>query len=266
MSDPIISVLNYGGGRLTAATCVLIAQGKLPKPDRIIIADTGREKTSTWDYLDEVIQPLLSTIGIQVEIAPRSLAYVDLYGHNGDLLIPVYTKTGKLSAFCSSEWKKHVVRRYLRREHEPRLFLTAPPVTRAINWIGYAADEQRRIKLSREDKTGPWFRRFPLVELGLKKADCQQIIRDAGLPMPPQSSCYICSNMTNTEWREVRDNYPVDFESACVLDEQVRAEDIERGGSGVWLHHSRVPLREADLDTEDRKDPSRGCALGVCYV
>jgi hypothetical protein len=252
-----MDVLNYGGGRQTIAACILIAQGKLPKPDRIIIADTGREKTSTWDYLAEVTQPLLGTVGMQVEIAPRSLAYVDLYAHNGDLLVPVYTKTGKLTAFCSTEWKQRVVRRHLRAAG------VSGPV---VNWIGYAHDEQRRIKRTREDATGPWFRRFPLVELMLEKTDCQQIIRDAGLPMPPPSSCWMCPNMPNEEWRGVRDNYPDDWRRACELDAQLRAEDIEQGGSGVWLHHSRQPLAEANIDLEDRRDPSRQCALGMCYV
>lgn len=250
-------VLNYGGGRQTVAGILLIVQGILPRPHRIVIANTGREKTSTWDYLDEVANPILSTIGMQVEIAPRELAYVDLYAHNGDMLIPVYTKTGKLSAFCSSEWKKRVVQRYLRGQG-----ITGP----VRNWIGYANDEQRRIKQTKEDITGPWYRRFPLVELMLNKVDCQEIIKKAGLPMPPPSSCYMCPNMPNEEWRGVRDNYPDDFVKACQLDEELRAADIDNGGSGVWLHHSRVPQRDADLSVEDRGDTSRQCALGMCFV
>lgn len=33
---------------------------------------------------------------MKVEIAPHTLATVDLYAGNGDLLLPVYTATGKL--------------------------------------------------------------------------------------------------------------------------------------------------------------------------
>lgn len=39
-----IEILNYGGGRQTVAMCILIKRGVLPRPDHIIIADTGREK------------------------------------------------------------------------------------------------------------------------------------------------------------------------------------------------------------------------------
>ncbi len=168
-------ILNYGGGRQTVALCILIAEGAYERPDPIVIADTGREKPSTWDYLEEVMQPYLERAGLKVEIAPRSLAYVDLYSHQGDLLLPVYTKKGKLPAFCSSEWKQRVVRRYLKSQG----------VEGGMNWIGYAIDERKRYKPTKEDQRGPWYRRFPLFDLHLTKADCRALIDRAGLPLPP---------------------------------------------------------------------------------
>jgi hypothetical protein len=232
--------------------CVLIEQGRLPRPDRIVIADTGREKTSTWEYLSEVVQPRMQRVGLTVEIAPRSLAYVDLYAHNGDLLLPVYTPTGKLPAFCSTEWKARVVERYLR----------ADGVTEYTAWIGFAYDERQRIKNATR-------RAYPLVDAMLTKADCRRVISDAGLPMPPPSSCWMCPNMANSEWRYVRDTYPADFERACQLDEAIREEDQAQGRAGVWLHHSRQPLRTAPLDDDDGRDgklEGRQCGLGLCFV
>lgn len=245
------NILNYGGGRQTVANLILVSQGKLPHPDRIIIADTGREKQSTWDYRAEVAEPLAQSIGLTIEIAPRSLAYVDLYGHQGDLLLPVYTATGKMSAFCSNEWKQRVVDRYLRAG--------GLRTKECTHWIGFAWDERKRIK-STEGKT------FPLCDLMLTKADCRRIITDAGFPLPPPSSCWMCPNMPNVEWRYVRDTYPADFERACLLDEEIRAEDIEQGHAGVWLHASRVPLRSADLEADDGRAEGRQCGLGLCMV
>jgi hypothetical protein len=247
MSD--IQILNYGGGQATVAACVLVAQGKLPRPNRIVIADTGREKTSTWDYLTEVMEPFLAHYGLKVEIAPRSLAYVDLYSHQGTLLIPVYTPTGKFSAYCSGEWKASVVTRYLRQQG----------IKSHTSWIGFTLDEQRRIK-SHEG------RKYPLVDLMLTKQDCKNIITDAGLPMPYPSACWMCPNQRDSEWRDVRDNYPDDWEAACQLDEAIREEDIASGRDGVWLHKSRVPLREADLDQPDEDYADRQCGLGMCMI
>jgi len=88
-------VLSYGGGRQTVAICVLIAQGKLPRPERIVMADTGREATSTWEYLDAHVRPLLrAAVGLEVEVAGHELATVDLYHGEDRLLIPAFTRDG----------------------------------------------------------------------------------------------------------------------------------------------------------------------------
>jgi hypothetical protein len=242
-----LQILNYGGGWQTTGMLVLIEQGKLPRPDRIIIADTGREKGSTWEYLERTARPRMQAIGLDIEVAPRALAKVDIYSHQGDLLLPAYTLTGKLPAFCSNEWKQRVVARYLGHPKDVR------------HWIGFTFDERKRIK----DPTARW---FPLVEMMLTKADIRAIVRAAGWPDPTSSACYMCANLDNAEWCEIRDNRPDEFELACVLDEEIREEDLFKGGTGVWLHHSRVPLREADLAVEDRKGPARQCGLGMCFI
>jgi hypothetical protein len=273
MDNKNLQVLSYGGGWQTTGMLVLITQGKLPRPDRIIIADTGREKASTWRYLEQTAHPRMREIGLDIEIAPRSLAYVDIYAHNGDLLLPAFTAKGKLSAFCSTEWKARVVERYLHLSalgFTPDAIASMPhdevkrQMKRRIdetwtNWIGFTYDERDRIK----GHDGRW---YPLVEMMLTKTDNRAILRAAGWPDPTSSACWMCANMSNEEWRGVRDNDPGDFAAACAIDDEIRENDLFNGGSGVWLHHSRVPLREANLEADDRKEPSRQCGLGMCFV
>ncbi len=240
-------ILSYGGGTQTAAMCVLVAQGKLPKPDYVIAADTGREMPSTWEYADEYMRPLLASVGLDLHIAPHDLATRDLYSGNDDLMIPAYTDTGKLPTFCSSEWKQMVVHRYARQ--------VLNTGTDLVNWIGFSLDEIKRIK-SEEG------RRYPLIELMLTSADCKYIIEQAGLPLPRKSRCWMCPHQHNAEWREVRDN-PALWAQALELDAEIREND-ERGG--VWLHPSRQPLELADLDADDRREPNRQCAFGLCFI
>lgn len=244
-----MNVLMYGGGRQTVAYCILVAQGKVPPPDRIVIADTGREKSSTWDYMEEVTRPMLAAMGLEIEVAPHSLATVDLYAHNGDLLIPAYTETGKLPTFCSNEWKERVARRYLK----------AQGVTGYTSLIGFAYDERNRIK----DATR---KAFPLVDLMLTKRDCIEIIESAGYPLPPPSCCWMCPNQSNTSWQFQKENYPDDFAAAVVLEREIDEWDRENGGSGMWLHAARIPLDQVDFTEPDHRDNPRQCGLGMCMV
>jgi 3'-phosphoadenosine 5'-phosphosulfate sulfotransferase (PAPS reductase)/FAD synthetase len=248
------AVLSYGGGTQTAAMCVLVANGLLPRPDYIIAADTGREVQSTWDYLSEIVEPLLARIGLTVEIAPHSLSTVDLYAKNGDLLLPVFTETGKLPTFCSTEWKARVVQRYLRQTHG---------VSRAVQWIGFSQEERSRVPKS--EAPGPWQRTYPLLDLMLTRSDCEQIILGAGLPLPHKSACYMCPHRSNAEWREVRDRHPEQFAEAVRIDHEIREAD-ERGA--VYLHRALVPLDEIDLDAAEPRSrvPERQCGLGMCFV
>lgn len=246
-------VLSYGGGRQTVAICCLIARGILPRPDRIVMADTGRENVSTWNYLEKNVQPMLDGIGSKVEIAPRSLATVDLYGHNGDILIPVYTATGKLPSFCSNEWKRRVVDRYLRDQG----------ITGGERWIGFALEERRRVTRMLASESSSWTTRFPLVDLMMTTEVAAHVVAAQGLPPAPVSACWMCPNKRNSEWNTLT---PEEFEQACCMDEEIRNEDIANGGTGIWLHHSRTPLRVANLTVNETSNVVNQCSLGMCFV
>ena len=247
-NDGSIQCLNYGGGIQTVAMVVLVVKGVLKRPDHLVIADTGREVATTWKYLDEHVQPLISReLGMQIEIAPHSLATVDLYSHKGDLLLPAFTTTGKLRTWCSGEWKARVVDRYLRALY---------PKGKFRHWIGFSLDEQRRIK---SDDKG---RIYPLIDLAVARSDCERIIAAAGLPLPDKSRCWCCPNQHNQEWLSLP---PEEMQRAIALDNEIRENDWGRGEEGLFLHHSATPLGEANLDMPDRKIPP-GCQSGLCFL
>lgn len=246
-------VLSYGGGRQTVAICVLICKGVLPKPDVIVMADTGRENPSTWQYLQKHVTPMLERHGMHVQIASHDLATVDLYSGNGDLLLPVYTATGKLRTYCSNEWKRRVVERHLR----------AQGITGGTQWIGFGFEERRRWSGVHGSKDGKWLKICPLVDLMVNTASALEIIKAAGLPEPHHSSCWMCPHKRNAEWRFLRDNYPGKWHEAIAIDDEIRAND-DRGG--VFLHHSRVPLSQANIDVDESEAVTKQCTLGQCFV
>src|SRR5581483_1975193 len=117
-----------GGGIQSVAIGVLIAEGALPVPDLAGIMDTRREVGSTWRYLHGVLNPYLrAKRGFQVEVIPHTFARVDLYDKDGLTLMPAYTAEGRLSAFCSGEWKRDAMERWLRSKG----------VKTCTQWLGF---------------------------------------------------------------------------------------------------------------------------------
>jgi 3'-phosphoadenosine 5'-phosphosulfate sulfotransferase (PAPS reductase)/FAD synthetase len=252
-------VWSFGGGTQSIAIAVLIAQGKLPKPKHAIFADTGREASETMEYFEANVKPIFDKCGLTLEIAPHSLATVDLYDKHGLTLIPAFTADGASRTFCSNEWKKSVLNRYLRS-------LGYGPKNPVRSWIGISKDEIGRAKES-DTKWNENY--YPLLfGVTMNRADCYNLIREYGLPDPPKSSCWMCPYRRNAQWRRLRDHYPGDFEKAVALDVEIRAKDKY---NAVYLHDSRVPLSEANLEDEETDQNSfvfgevKHCDSGLCW-
>lgn len=241
-------IWSYGGGVQTIAILTLIAEGRLPRPELAIIADTGRERSSTWRYLDLYARPILKNLQIPLEIVSHELAKVDLYGHNGDLLLPVYTQTGKLPTFCSEEWKKLVVWRRLRE-------LGYSPRKPVLVWLGYSLNEVHRMREA--DKK--WVKNhWPLIlDFPLRQHECVLQIERFGLPEPSKSACWMCPHLINEEWQDIRQQDPKDFRQAVLLDYQIREKDKQKG---VYLHQDRIPLDQADLSILPKPAPLFECS------
>lgn len=248
-------VWSCGGGVQSTAIAVLIITGKLPKPDLSCIIDTEREKSSTWEYLLEVTQPALARAGVNLEIIAKSrYAKMDLYTNKDhSLLIPAFTtigdKLGKLSNFCSKEWKQYCVERWLAEKD----------LLNCEQWIGISIDEMRRVRVSRKR----WLQnRYPLIELGLARTDCLTLVREFGWPVPPRSSCWMCPNMQNDEWHELKTEAPEDFAKAIELEREIREID-----SGVYLHRAAKTIDKIDFqDTNEKSPDDNSCSSGLCFV
>ena len=254
-------VWSYGGGVQSAAIAVLVLRGDLPRPERIVMADTSREASATWAYLDEVVQPALAEVGLRVEIAPHTLATKGLVSADGKPLMPVYTRqaeggrVGQMRNFCSGEWKRDVVRRYVRSlGYGPEGRSERGPV---VNWLGISRDEIGRMSGDRRR----WIvTRWPLIfDRPTTRAECLDLVAEAGWPRPPKSSCWCCPYRSDAQWRELRQAWPEDWARAVTLEAELRERD-----SGVYLHRSGVPLVDADLG--EGQDEGLACTSGMCWT
>lgn len=242
-----------GGGVQSAAIAALIVLGRLPKPDLAVIVDTEREQSTTWEYMEQVISPALKAVRLELHRVLKSeYEQRDLHSSTGTLLLPVYTtkngEVGKLTNYCSSYWKREVIKRWA----------NAQGVKLAETWLGISVDEMRRIQADRGNK---WKNRYPLIELGLNRGQCEGLVMAMGWPKPPRSSCYQCPNHTQVEWRDIRDNKPADWQAAVKFDRELRLLDPH-----AFIHSDAVPLDQANLDDANGVLFDHGCQSGYCFV
>lgn len=250
-------VWSSGGGTQSAAIAVLILRGLLPRPDFCVIADTGRETQDTWDYLDGVVNPAFAKIGLEVTRIPCSILKRNslppsIFNPEGTILIPAFeVGQPKLSNYCSTHWKRDAVKRWA-------LDNGATP---AINWVGFSTDELSRVVAPTADN---WWLRYPLIfDVPRSREGCVNEIEQFGWPPAPKSSCWMCPNRRNPQWRQLRDLRPEEFAKACAVDEEIR-----RIKPNVFLHESLVPLAQAHLGKEGdgSKQATFGCNSGDCFV
>jgi hypothetical protein len=260
-------IFSSGGGTQSAAITALIVQGRLPKPEFVVIVDTERERGTTWEYLDAVIRPALKSVGLEVHrIRNKEWASIPVHGkdwmsHNmNTLLLPAFTNlgdgTGKLSGFCSKRWKVETKKRYVRE-------VLGIPVKEQRNWIGFSMDEARRalrMMVSEEYEAG--LIRFPLIhDVPLKRRAAIRLVEEMGWPTPPRSACWMCPNQGDGEWDDLKRNHPEEFKKACALEKEVQKVD-----DSAWFHVSCKPLDEVDFSAPEDLLNQSHCTSGGCFT
>lgn len=165
---------------------------------------------------------------------------------------------------CTADYKIIVIGRELKRRG-------ATPENPATIGIGISLDEIHRANSRRSERHEDIV--YPLLDLGLRRSDCARIIRDAGLPVPPKSSCWFCPFHRPETWHDMRRTDPVHFEKSCQLEELLNRRRDELGKDHVFLTRFGKPLREAIPDGVDllpmfdEADQADGaCDSGYCFT
>lgn len=259
----MIEVYSSGGGTQSNAIAAMIIQGLLPKPAFGVIADTGREMPTTWEYFENITKPALKAFGVEMYRAGQEycseLDKTEFHGTEGTLLIPAFTNqsgnASKLSSFCSDKWKARVCNRFIKA----RFGLGRSEIRK---WIGYSIDEPRRwSRMMKGEEYRSGLLRLPLViDVPTKRHEAIRLVEKMGWPTPPRSRCWMCPNQSDMEWSEVQENHPHLWNQAVELDESIRERDAH-----AFLHSSITPLRSANLSAKDDLF-SASCPSGECFI
>jgi len=229
-----------GAGVDSTAIAALIVLGHLPKPDYAYMIDPGYEKQKTWTHVNSVLIPQLSKVGITLHIIPSPNCNIILKER---VVIPAYVRNsngtiGRYPTNCGP-WKEPISKRWLKEQG----------VKQCENWIGIAADESKRQRRS----LVRWFKhKYPLLELGLTRQDCLDLIARMDWPEPPQTSCIMCPQQTDKQWAHTKEHYPDEWQR--VIDTEC---DIQRTHPNVFLHRSCVPIDQVEFGKTGQSNSDR---------
>ncbi|MGW3073968.1 phosphoadenosine phosphosulfate reductase [Kitasatospora sp. NPDC001132] len=269
-SEPPLKVISYGGGVQSTALLVLAAKGEIDY-STFLFANVGddSEHPATLAYIRNVAAPFAASAGIELHHLYRTRrdgsteTLMDRLARPGTRSIPIPVRMangapGRRS--CTADFKIKVIGRWLRRQG-------ATPNQPATVGIGISLDEIHRANRRRSEPHEQV--EYPLLDLRLRRSDCEQIIEAAGLPVPPKSSCFFCPFRTVAAWKEQRQNEPELFARSVAVEQMVNRHRAALGRDSVYLTRYGRPLAEAiPTQPESRLEESddTGCDSGWCMT
>ena len=263
-------IISYGGGVQSTALLVLATDNRLPGVDAALFSNVGddSEEPATLKYVREVAVPFAHAHNLPLHELHRETKdgkVETLYGRitkpgHRAITIPLRGENGApQSRHCTRDFKISVIGKWLKRAGASK---TMP----AEVCIGISTDELERAGRGQDEPHER--RRYPLLELGLSRADCEQIIRNAGLPVPPKSACWFCPFHSPRAWSEMRRDESRHFEAAVALEGMVLARQRVLGHPPLYLTRFGKPLDEAIQAAQQMlwTEGPESCDEGYCWT
>lgn len=269
-------IFSFGGGVQSTAALVLQATGRMLKPyDAFVFSNVGHdsENPDTIRYIEEVSKPYAAKHRIKiVEVQKHTFGKPETllgyaYRTERSIPLPVYMEHNGApgNRSCTADFKIRVVEKWCKQQGYPRV----------TQGLGISLDEVHRMHDAQwhdsygKRKLGFWTRReYPLISLRLRRLDCLKIIKDAGLPQPPKSSCWFCPFQRPNVWIEMKREKPKLFKQAVALEKMLNAKRSLLGRDPCYLHPARVSIDQAvgnqlPMFPDWKQD---NCESGYCFV
>lgn len=250
-----VHVLSFGGGTQSTALLIKALEGEVNGviPDFVIFSDTGNEPKYVMSQVERVNDYIKEHYNKEIVYTSNGNIYDDLLRatETGERVasLPFHTvdgigEKGLAMRQCTSEYKITPVNRKIR---ELLGYKKGQRVKEMVHvWKGISTDEIQRVK---PIKLAWQTAEHPLVDvLSIDRSACVAYVeRKLGFT-PYASACIICPFHDNHAWLEIKQNDAEGFEQACQLDELIRTK--LRYKNELYLHKSRQPLREVDLQED----------------
>jgi hypothetical protein len=257
--------ISWGCGVQSTTLAVMSALGDLEPVDLIITADPGWERQGTYKARDFYVN-WLREHGQNVEVLNTGNIRTDRDTHTD---MPFWTEGGgPLRRQCTGNFKIRPIKRRLRE-------ILGYDARKAVNsiemWLGISLDEFTRMSQS----TVKFIKnRYPLIEKRISRNECKAYLEKHNLPIPPKSACVGCPYRAASEWLEMKNKAPNEFNEAVEFDEMVRGQ-YERPGLKddlVYIYSRVQPLANADFESDAKRErkgkqlPLMICESGYCMT
>jgi len=258
-----MKVISLGLGIQSTAMYMMSSMGLIDRADYAIFADPGAELPDTYKLWDSLSDWADKNEGIPL-IKRRKSLYDDIIkgknstGHRW-ASIPAFTESsGMVRRQCTKEYKIDTVIKEVRKLHRLKKFQRMKPT---IMFLGISLDEIQRMKTSSLYNIEY---QYPLVDNRITRSDCVRFLEQQSFYNVKKSSCVFCPYHSNIQWKEIKMNYPEEWEKVVEVDEAIRDKSQKGKREKLYLHRSLKPINEAYLQ-EDQEELFM-CEEGHCGI
>ena len=264
-----MKVLSFGAGMQSTALALMSCENAMnvklnPHPlvpiyDAVIFCDLGFEPPWVHEQM-EFTRRACESAGISFKVldAPLYDDFMRNFGERRTISIPWWTlrddgHKSKMPRNCTLDYKVNLISKYVRWEllgYRKHQRLRPEDMKTHEMHMGFSLEEKHRCK---ESPNPMFINRFPLVEMGLERADNYAYIRDVWGLETKASACNFCPFHRNYFFKYLKENEPVTYEKLEGVDRLLEEKNPKPPmDSDLFISRSRKRLRE--LTPEDCDD------------
>jgi len=210
--------LSYGAGVNSTALMLLLKDEGIEFES--VFVDHGGDYPETYDYVD-----YLKKKGYEITVlVPEASGCrtIEEYAHKYNLFPGFHFR------WCTIHFKIKPLHKYY-----------AKP---CVDYIGIGKDEERRIQNYR--KVPGITAQYPLIEKGIDRNNCIDIIKEHGLKVPRRSGCWCCPFMSKPEVRRLFLEQPDLYKRRKELEEAV----VFKKSKPIALSSARKSVRDMAME------------------
>lgn len=267
-----MKILSFGAGMQSTALALMSCENAhakengqeapfplVPVYDLVVFCDLGFEPPWVL-YQVEFTRKACEWAGLPFKVLPSPL-YDDFmrnFGERRTISIPWWTlgddgHKSRMPRNCTIDYKVELISKYVRWEvlgYKKGQRLRDEDKKAHEMHMGFSAEEARRCK----DNPNPMFvNRFPLVDMGLARADNFAYIKDVWGLETKASACCFCPYHKNYFFKYLKENLPETYAKLVEMDELLRDKNPKPPmDSDLFISRSRKRLE--DLTPEDCND------------